>query len=367
MSGMLSHLTVVEIADTLGVYTGRILAELGAEVIKIVEPGEDVEAPAWRIANAGKLILELDITHPMDQERLEVLIAKADILVQGGGDGLAEGGLDYAVLSGSNPGLISVIVQPFAEVGLMAGAPATDLTLTALSGIMNMVGDPDRPPLKLPGEQAYALGGIQGVTAALTALHARRATGLGQRVVVSAYQSAVLAGYRDPIVWEWTGRVGQRTGNKLVRGKSGVRQVWAVKDGYVTWSLVDNPAMVKGVVALMVADGEAGSLAEVDWDNTLLADAPQEQIDSWEAVLQAWFAGKDRDWLSAISGERGLGLSKIDTPEDALASAHWKARGFWRTLRDPAGGPDLPIPGPLFLSATPPSDPAPAREYIEED
>lgn len=367
MSGMLSHLKVVEIADALGVYTGRILAELGAEVVKVVDVGADDQAPAWRIANAGKQILALDIAQAADQLRLEALLDRADILVQGGGDRLGARGLDYDALARRNPGLISVVVQPFAETGALAGAPSTDLTLMARSGIMNMVGDPDRPPLKLPGEQAYALAGIQGVTAALTALRARRVRGKGERVVVSAYQSAVLAGYRDPIVWEWTGRIGQRTGNKLVRGKSGVRQVWAAKDGYVTWSLVDNPAMVKGVVALMSADGAAGDLADVDWDNTLLADAPQEKIDAWEALLEPWFAGKSRDELAELSAQRGLGLSKIDTPEDALASEHWAVRGFWRKLADPSGGPSLPIPGPLFLSAMAPQDPAPARAYIERD
>jgi crotonobetainyl-CoA:carnitine CoA-transferase CaiB-like acyl-CoA transferase len=245
-------------------------------------------------------------------------------------------------------------------------APASDLTLMAMSGIMHMVGDPDRPPLKLPVEQAYALAGIQGAIAALTALNARANDGLGQRAWVSAYQSAVLAGYRDPIVWEWTGRIGQRTGNRLVRGKSGVRQVWETRDGYVTWSLVDNPGMVRGMVALMAADGAAGPLAEVDWDNVLLADAPQEQIGAWEAVLEAWFRTKTKDELSAFSAEKGLGLSKIDTPQEALDSAHWAARGFWRRLKDEGRGLDLPFPGPLFrTTAVEPQDPAPAPETAQ--
>ena len=227
---------------------------------------------------------------------------------------------------------------------------------------MNMVGDPDRPPLKLPGEQAYALAGIQGAIAALTALNARAADGgRGERAWVSAYQSAVLAGYRDPLVWEWTGRIGQRTGNQLVRGKSGVRQVWQAKDGYVTWSLVDNLGMVKGMIALMQADGAAGPLAEVDWENTLLADAPQEQIEAWEAVLERWFLTKTKAELAAHSAEKGLGLSKIDTPQEALDSPHWAARGFWRRLKDDGRGLDLPYPGPLFRStAVEPEDPAPA-------
>jgi crotonobetainyl-CoA:carnitine CoA-transferase CaiB-like acyl-CoA transferase len=360
MNGMLSHLTVVEIAQDVGVYTGRLLGQLGAKVIKAVPASEDTAALAWRVANADKQILVLDPA--TGRAQIEALLKTADILIQGGGDGLAEAGLGFGALSAVNPALISVIVAPFAEDGPMAGQPATDLTLMALSGIMHMVGDPDRSPLKLPGDQAYQLAGIQGVTAALTALHARRADGRGQRVWVSAYQSAVLAGYRDPIVWEWTGRIGQRTGNRLVRGKSGVRQVWQAKDGYVTWSLVDNPAMVKGVVGLMTADGQAGSLAGVDWDNTLLADAPQEQIDAWEEELAAWFAAKSRDFLVEASGRLGLGLSRIDTPEDAQASEHWGARKFWRPLADPAGGPATLVPGAMFQTSRGDApDPVPAR------
>jgi len=374
--GMLSHLTVVEICDGLGSYSGRLLADLGARVLKIEPPGgqssrrrgrpagdggRDADA-RWLAWNLGKEGVTLDLASRDDRGRLLELIAGADILLQGGTDRLGALGLDYAQLSSSHAGLISVVIAPFAEQAVYGDAPATDLTLMAMSGVMNMVGDPDRAPMKLPGEQAYALAGIQGAIAALAALNARATNGgQGQRVWVSAYQAAVLAGYRDPIVWEWTGRIGQRTGNRLVRGASGVRQVWEAKDGFVTWSLVDNPPMVRGMVAMMAADGAAGPLAEADWDNILVADAPQAQIDAWEAALAAWFRTKGRAELSRASAENGLGLSQIDAPEDALASPHWAARGFWRMLKDEARGIEAPVPGPLFLTtASEPSDPKPA-------
>lgn len=377
-SAMLSHLKVVEIADGLGAYAGRILASLGAEVTKVEPPGGEASRGRgqmaegnsldatlnWLAWNVGKTGMTADLTAAEGRERIATLLAKADIVIQGGDDLLEDAGLTYASLAQANPGLISVIVAPFAEGSARRGEPMTDLTLMAMSGIMNMVGDPDGPPLKLPGEQAHALAGIQGAIAALTALNARAANGgHGERVWVSAYQSAVLAGYRDPIVWEWTGRIGQRTGNRLVRGKSGVRQVWPVQDGFVTWSLVDNPGMVKGMVALMAADGAAGPLAEVDWDNVLVADAPQPQIEAWEAVLEAWFRTKTKGALARLSAEKGLGLSQVDTPEDALASPQWAARGFWRRLRDAGRGLDAPLPGPLYLTtAMEPLDPTPAPE-----
>ena len=365
---MLSHLKVLEIANDLGAYTGKILAELGAQVIKIEPPAGDpargegaTESLSWVVGNTGKLGARLDLDQPADVAQFLILCRQADVLIQGGGDELAVKGLDYDRISADNPGLISVIIAPFAEAGPMAGEPASELTLMAMSGIVNMVGSPDQPPLTLPGRQAYGLAGIQGVTAALTALRDRATSGLGQRVWVSAFQSAVLAGYRDPIVWEWTGRVGVRTGNRLVRGKSGVRQVWQVRDGYVTWSLVDNPPMVRGVVALMKADGSAGTLADVEWENVLLADAPQEQINAWEAELETWFLTRGADELAALSAEQGLGLSRIDTPAQAVASPQWQARGFWRRLKDEGRGLDIPVPGPLFASSqAEPHDPAPA-------
>src|SRR5690606_21937904 len=115
--------------------------------------------------------------------------------------------------------------------------------------------------------QAYALAAIQAVTGALTALHARATTGRGQLVEVSALQAAVLANYRDPLTWEWTGRIGRRTGNLLIRGKSGVRQIWPCADGFVTWALVDNPPMMRSMARVM--GEQAGPLASIAWDDIL--------------------------------------------------------------------------------------------------
>ncbi len=130
-----------------------------------------------------------------------------------------------------------------------------------------------------------------------------------------------------------------------------MRQVWQARDGYVTWSLVDNPPMVRRMLSLMEADGAAGALSDVDWDNILVADTPQEQIDAWEQIVEAWFRTKDRGDLARLSAELGLGLSQIDTPQDALASPQWRERGFWTTLTDEARGIDATMPGRMFLSS----------------
>jgi crotonobetainyl-CoA:carnitine CoA-transferase CaiB-like acyl-CoA transferase len=214
---------------------------------------------------------------------------------------------------------------------------------------MAIGGDPDRAPLRLPGEQAYALGGIQGAIAALTAIHARNASGKGQLVSVSTFQSTVLANYREPLTWEWTGRVGTRTGNLLVRGKSGVRQIWPCRDGYVTWSMVDNPGMMRGIVGVMKDAGMAGVLTDINWDTTLVADVPRETLIEWEAYVEAFFLEHTKAELAQLSVQHGFGLSRIDELDEVLNSEQLRQRGMWRTVTDEARDLTLRVPGPLFV------------------
>lgn len=353
---MLAHLRVVEMTSGLEAFAGRMLAELGAEVIKLEPPGGDparrippfADGPErdaglpWLTWNYGKRSVTAE------GEAALALVDTADILLIGAD----RGGLPpYRDLAARNPRLIEVAILPFSEDGPYAGRPATDLTLMAMSGLMNSVGDPDRAPLNLPGEQIHGLVGIQGATAALLAVYARHASGRGQRATVSAFQSGVCANYRDPVVFDWEGRIGKRTGNQLVRGRSGVRQVWPCKDGFVTWALVDNPGMMRGMIGIMRSKDMGGELAAIDWDNILVANADQADIERWESAIAPFFAAHTKSELFALSNEAGLGLSRIDDIDDALMSEQWKARSFWRRVDDEARRLAMTLPGPLFSSS----------------
>ena len=310
----LSHLLVIDATGSLGANAGTMLARLGARVLKVASGKSDPEHhPVWDAAKEPCPALP-------GTAAFEELLDRADIVLRNPG-GAADHWTD------GRPALIDVVVGPFMPGGALAQRPATDLTLSARSGLTNMIGDPDRAPLRMPGAQVYALAGIQAATAALAALAMRGRTGKGQRVLVSAFQAGVHANYRDPLVWAWTGRIGKRTGNKLVRGKSGVTQMWRCADGFVTWSLVDNPPMMRAMVKLMGED--AGELAAVEWNGLLVADLPPEQIAAWEAIVARFFGKHTRSDLAEWSSRDGLGLSYIDLPGDVLASGHLAARGLW--------------------------------------
>lgn len=331
---MLNHIRVIDLTRSHGAFAGRMLAELGATVIKVEPPEGDPQRSdpaAFAAWNHGKRSV---VAEPFS-DGFNRLLSSADIV-------LRNPGLDHGELGKLNPALIDVVVGAFLPDGPNDERPFTDLTLMARSGLMTIIGDPDRAPLTLPGEQACALGAIQAVTGALTALYQRAGSGRGQLVEVSIYQSTVLANYREPLTWEWTGRIGNRTGNLLVRGKSGVRQVWPCKDGFVTWALVDNPSMMRNMVKVMGA--AAGELADIDWRDILVADVPRQQLEQWEALIGSFFLQLTRAELGALSVENALGLSWIDMPCDVLASEHLRDRGLWVEVDG------VKTPGPLWVS-----------------
>lgn len=320
---LLAGTRVVVLADRLADLAGSLLARLGADVV-LAEAAEmtDARARAWHrgmIPGAAPL---------------EDLLAEADILLDDRRRNPREG-LD--ALAAGHARLVHVVVTGWPE-GHGEDRPATDITLMAQSGLMQVIGTPDRPPLRLPGEQAYALTGIQVATAALMGLRARRLTGRGQRIAVSALQSAALANYREAVMYEHTGRIGRRQGNMLVRGRSGVRQIWPCADGHVTWSMIDNPGMMRALVRVMAEQGAAGELAQVDWEAILVADTDQAVIDRWQAVVGAFFAGHSRDRLAAWSLEHGWGLSPIVRLAEVPASPQMQARAVFEDG----------LPGPLF-------------------
>jgi crotonobetainyl-CoA:carnitine CoA-transferase CaiB-like acyl-CoA transferase len=318
---LLEGIRVVVLADHLADFGGSMFARLGAEVVladaaPLTEPREK----AWH-----KGMTRSDAP-------LETLLAGADILIDDRRTDPREGVDDLAA---QHEKLVHVVVTGFPN----DIRPVTDLTLMAQSGLMHVTGQPDRPPLRLPGEQGYALTGIQTATAALMGLRARRLTGMGQRITLSAVQAAALANYREAVMYDQTGRIGTRRGNMLVRGKSGVRQIWPCADGYVTWSMIDNPGMMRAIVRVMKDEGVAGELADINWDDILVADTDQEVIDRWQGIVEGFFARHDRKTLADWSLEHGWGLSPIIRLSEVPETPQMKARGVF----DADG-----VPGPLF-------------------
>ncbi len=198
----LSGIRVVDLATERAELAGRMLADLGAEVIRVEPPGGaasrrlppfDGDASLWWEAYArGKRSAVLDLAAPGDRGRLAELAASADVLVESFDPGALDAlGLGYAALSARNPGLVYVSVTPYGQSGPDAATPATDLTLEAAGGLVSLQGDRDRPPVPVGFPQAFLHAGAQAAADAVIALVERERSGRGQHLDVSA-QAAVV-------------------------------------------------------------------------------------------------------------------------------------------------------------------------------
>ena len=170
VAGLLSGITVVDLATPWGEYAGRLLADLGATVLKVEppggaaarsmppcddRPGAEGRSLYWDTVAAGKQAYTADITTPEGRDAVLALLRGADVLVESFAPGTMEAlGLGYEVLAEMNPRLVHVSVTPYGQTGPKANWPATELTIEAASGRMARQGDGDRPPIPIGFPQA---------------------------------------------------------------------------------------------------------------------------------------------------------------------------------------------------------------------
>jgi crotonobetainyl-CoA:carnitine CoA-transferase CaiB-like acyl-CoA transferase len=369
---MLSTLKVLDLTDHQGWFCGRLLADMGAEVVKVEPPGGDpsrnlgpffgdIPHPErslyWFSYNAGKKGITLNLESPRGRELLRGLSLKADCLIESFPPGrLEEIGLGYEALTQANPGLIYTSITPFGLTGPWRDHKATDLTLQALAGVAFTIGEPEREPLKMCLDQSFVLAGSHAAIGSLLALRYRSLTGAGQQVDISIYDCLVRLNYRDPVRWDIDKSYSRRQGNVLVRGKVNTRNIWRCKGGYVTWILAGGPTGARENVPLtqwMVSEGAPGveELQEVNWAEVDLSLTSQEQVDRWQEIIGHFFMSHTKEELWQGGLNRRLTVVPVMDLEEAYRYEQPRSRGFWHRVEHPNLGASLEYPGHLFLSS----------------
>jgi crotonobetainyl-CoA:carnitine CoA-transferase CaiB-like acyl-CoA transferase len=203
-------LRVLELARVLaGPWMGQTLADLGAEVIKVESPegdetrrwgppfltnadGSAADAAYFHACNRGKESLVLDFRAAEDRERVVSLAREADVLIENFKvGGLVKYGLDYASLTRINPGLVYCSISGFGQQGRYADRPGYDFVAQAMSGLMDVTGEPGRPPQKVGVAVADIITGLYGTIAIQAALAERARSGRGQHVDVALLDSTI--------------------------------------------------------------------------------------------------------------------------------------------------------------------------------
>jgi len=393
MSRALDGIRVLDLTTPTGEATGRILADLGAEVIKVEPPGgcearfappfattpsaasprpeagsgDPEQSLFWKAFGLGKrsVVLDLDDTSSDgDRDRFLALVKTADILLESSTPGEMEAqGLGYDALAALNPMLLYVSVTPFGQTGPYAKHPATDLTMSAAGGYLNMTGDGDRPPLPVGLPETAHLGGTQAAADVLMALYSRNRSGEGQHLD-SSIQAAVLWSLMYVSDYGATGQDvpgfedtrASRTGSMEVVPGLSLPVLEPCKDGYVVIVLVLGAQGAFGFNAAMNYIGEQGGLdadlMEIDWmtwiqqlqEGTLDLETANRGVDQFKAFLRT----KTKAEIQEQAVLQKWLIAPVNLAPDLLSDPQLLDRGFWTELEG------LKQPGPFArLSKTP--------------
>jgi len=358
---------VLDLTDEKGLLCGRILADLGADVIKIERPGGDCsrnigpfyhDTPSpekslyWFIYNANKRGITLDIKNKDGQHIFKKLVGRADLVIESYSPGyMDELGLDYSVLDGINHKVIMTSITPFGQTGPYKNFKASDLTGIALSGWMYMCGDPDRPPVQVSFPQAYLNAGAEAAVGSMIAYYHRERTGEGQHVDVSMLESLVLNSSNAPSDFELSGNIMKRVGPFRTGLSSPVRTrwTWQCKDGFVAFTLIAGiigVATNRNLVEWMDGEGMANELLKsTDWAIWDMAKTSQEEVEQFEAPIAEFFLTHTKAELYDGALKRRIMLMPVSTPKNIVENPQLDNRDFWTEVAHPELGDGIAYPG----------------------
>ncbi len=356
----LAGVRVVEVATGVaGPYAGKVLADHGAEVIK-VEPvggdpsrlegpwagdGPDPETgPLFLHLGTNKRSVVLDPERAEDRQLAADLVAWADVIIDGDGPGSLERlGVTTDELHRRRPDVVRVGVTPFGRTGPYAAWKGSEIVTYAMGGPMSATGMPGREPLKLAGNIIAVQCGAMASVAALAALSVAERSGVGIDVDISAFETQ--AGSIDRrsayLMWRiFTGRDAPRQGgHRLNIIPAGI---YPTADGYV--QIVVAPNWIPRLAVLMGDPEVLELVASPDWmDHPDLA----ELIDG---ALHVWCVTRTSDEAMDQGQAVNLGVMALKEPVDVLTDVHFRARDFWQTVEHPVAG-RYEMPGPPFRMA----------------
>ena len=357
---MLQGVRVLDFCDESGALAGKILADLGADVLAIEPPGgrTDLRRPpylggvpgperslAWLALQTSKRGIVLDLTGEPGRARYRALLATADVVLETFPPGaLAALGLDHPDVVADHPRLIHCAITPFGRTGPYAHFAGGDLVCVAMGGNLGMTGEPDRPPVRCSMPTAYYHAGPEAVIGVLAALYQREQTGRGQVVDVSLHEAQLQT---------LLGAAGQRSGGAPLQRRAGARlgrtrEIWPAKDGMVSFGLRGGASRIGSLRATVEYMAESGMapdwLRSYDWEHYTPLEASAEELARIEAAFGAFFASKTMHELYSQALARRILLAPCNDAREIVRHEQLRARGLFRSIAYPALGTAIEQP-----------------------
>ncbi len=369
MPGALSHIRVLDLSRVLaGPWASQILADLGAEVIKIERPGSGDDTRAWGppyakdekgadtsesayylCANRNKKSVAVDITKPAGQRVVRELAAKSDILLENFKvGGLRKYGLDYDSLAALNPRLIYCSITGFGQTGPYAARAGYDFLIQGMGGLMSVTGhrdgDAGAGPMKVGVALADIMTGLYASTAILAALAHRDVSGIGQHIDLALLDVQVACLANQSMNYLTTGTVPQRLGNSHPNVVP--YQDFPTADGDMILAVGNDSQFEKLCQAIGRPEWArdprfATNAARVAHRNELIP-----------ALRQATVMRTTAEWIELLE-RMGVPCGPINNVAQVFDDPQVRARGMKIELPHPLAGQVPLVASPIRLSATP--------------
>jgi CoA:oxalate CoA-transferase len=346
MEQVLSGIKVLDLTRYIaGPYCTKMLADYGAEVIKIEKPGEgdpgrhmppfykDQPHPDtsgfFMYLNTNKKSITLNLKEASGISIIKRLIEDTDILVENFSPRIMRSlGLDYKILEKINPQLVMTSISNFGQTGPYRDFKATEVVLDGMGGWSTIIGHPDREPLKPGGYQSQFVAGLFGAIASTSGYYGAALSGTGQHVDLSIMDAVLFIQMNLTSIYTYDNIVRKRYGNRVGPFPSGILPC---KDGYIgaiTVTAEKWPVLCEWM-------GMPELVTDPRFQN---AAARAQNIDALDAIMISWLMEHDRDELFREAQKRGLPFA---IPVDAamiLESRHLKERGYFVDVEHPFTG-----------------------------
>ena len=367
---ILDRYRVLDLTDDRGSLCGKVMAELGADVIKVERPGGDPsrnispfyhdtpdpeKSLSWFAFNQNKRGITLNIETRDGQEIFKRLARKADFVIESFKPGyLDKLGLGYPALSKVNPKIILTSITPFGQTGPYSTYNAPDLITMSMAGYVFICGDSDRPPVRFSSDQSYLQSSLQATVGTLIAHYYRQLSGEGQHVDVSVQESMVWTLCYAPHDWYLLKEIlHTRAGGLWKRLGVTYRLIWPCKDGYVCYRLLMAQAgagVMNDLIASMNKEGLGEDMKGISWTTLSFTEVPQEKINEWEAEIGKYFLRHTKRELHEEAVRQNNVIQPVNTAKDMLESPQLAARDFWVEIKHPELKASITYPGPYFKS-----------------
>lgn len=369
MSGALEGLKVLDLSRVLaGPLAGQILADLGAEVIKIerLDLGDDTrawgppylpdqdgqptrESAYFATANRNKHSVAVDLAHPEGQAVIRALAAQCDVVIENFKvDGLQRYGLDYAALKAINPRLIYCSITGFGQDGPYAARAGYDFLMQGLGGLMSITGHggdvPGAGPMKVGVALTDVMTGLYGVIGVLAALHARQHSGSGQQIDLALLDVQVAGLANQAMNYLSTGKVPERMGN--AHPSIVPYQDFATADGHMIIAVGNDGQFLRLCEAL--GHPEWGQDARYSSNAARVA----RRVELIAMLRHVTVQRSTAQWVAVLE-QAGVPCGPINDVRQVFADPQVQARGMRVELPHPVAGKLAMVANPLRLSATP--------------